>query len=78
MQLQIAPSLTLFSKKLISLGKKYFSIPPQDMPYYHEIPLTLRAQLDQMEENQLCVRNSIKWKRTKSRLRWHAKTNASI
>jgi hypothetical protein len=52
MQLQIAPSLTLFSKKLISLGKKYFSIPPQDMPYYHEIPLTLRAQLDQMEENQ--------------------------
>jgi hypothetical protein len=37
---------------LISLGKKYFSIPPQDVPYYLEIPLTLRAQLDQTEQNQ--------------------------
>jgi len=27
-QLQIAPLLTLSNKKLISLGKKYFSIPP--------------------------------------------------
>jgi len=45
-QLQIAPLLTLFNKKLISLSKKYFSIPPQDLPYYPEIPLTLRAQFN--------------------------------
>jgi hypothetical protein len=30
-QLQIALSLTLSNKKLISLGKKYFSILPQDL-----------------------------------------------
>jgi hypothetical protein len=52
MQLQIAPLLTLFNKKLISLGKKYFSIPLEDLPYYLEIPLTLRAQLDQTKQNQ--------------------------
>jgi hypothetical protein len=51
-QLQIAPPLTLSNKKLISLGKKYFSILPQDLLYYLEIPLTLRAQLDQTEHNQ--------------------------
>jgi hypothetical protein len=45
-QRQIAPLLTLSNKKLISLGKKNFSIPPQDLPYYPEIPLTLCAQLD--------------------------------
>jgi hypothetical protein len=45
-QLQIAPPLNLSNKKLISLGKKYFLIPPQDLPYYPEIPLTLRVQLD--------------------------------
>jgi hypothetical protein len=45
-QLQIAPLLTLSNKKLISSGKKYFSILPQDMPYYPEIPLTLHVQLD--------------------------------
>jgi hypothetical protein len=37
---------------LISVGKKYFCIPPQDLPYYPEIPLILRAQLNQMEQNQ--------------------------
>jgi len=52
MQLQIAPPLTLSNKKLISLGKKCFSISPEDLPYYLEIPLTLRAQLDQTEQNQ--------------------------
>jgi hypothetical protein len=50
--LQIAPPLTYFNKKLISLGKKYFSILPQGLLYYPEIPLTLHAQLDQMEHNQ--------------------------
>jgi hypothetical protein len=50
-QLQIAPPLTLSNKKLISLGKKYFSILPQDLLYYPDIPLTLRAQLDQTEHN---------------------------
>jgi hypothetical protein len=51
-QLQITPLLTLSNKKLISLGKKYFSIPPWNLPYYIEIPLTLHAQLDQTEQNQ--------------------------
>ncbi len=46
-QLQIAPLLTLSNKKMISLGKKYFLILPQDLSYYPEIPLTLRAQINQ-------------------------------
>jgi hypothetical protein len=37
---------------LISLGKKYFSILLQDLLYYPEIPLILRAQLNQTEHNQ--------------------------
>jgi hypothetical protein len=51
-QMQIAPPLNLSNKKLISLGKKYFSILPQDLPYYPKIPLTLHAQLDQTKHNQ--------------------------
>jgi hypothetical protein len=34
------------------MGKNYFLIPPQDLPYYLKIPLTLRVQFNQMEMNQ--------------------------
>jgi hypothetical protein len=37
---------------MISLGKKYFSILPQDLSYYPKIPLTLCVQLDQTKQNQ--------------------------
>jgi hypothetical protein len=35
--------LLLIEKKLISLGRKYFSIPLEHLPYYPEIPGVLRA-----------------------------------
>jgi hypothetical protein len=45
-RLSIAPVLSLTENKLISLGKKYFSIPFEHMPYYLEIPSALRVQID--------------------------------
>jgi hypothetical protein len=36
--LLIAPVLSFTKKKLISLGKKYFLIPLEHLPYYPEIP----------------------------------------
>jgi hypothetical protein len=42
-RLLIAPVLSLTEKKLISLGNKYFSIPPKRMSYYLEIPSALCA-----------------------------------
>jgi hypothetical protein len=37
-RLSITPVLSLTKKKLISLGKKYFSIPLKHLSYYLEIP----------------------------------------
>ncbi len=41
--LSIAPVLSLVEKKLISLGKMYFSIPLEHMSYYPKIPGALCA-----------------------------------
>jgi hypothetical protein len=38
--------LSFTKKKLISLGKKYFSIALEHLPYYLEIPSALYTQID--------------------------------
>ena len=44
--LPIIPPLTLPNKKLVSLGKKYFSIPPEFLEYYPALPADVRSQID--------------------------------
>jgi hypothetical protein len=44
--------LSLIEKKLISLGKKYFSIPLEHLPYYPEIPSALYAQIDNEQKQE--------------------------
>ncbi len=48
--LSIAPVPSLTKKKLISLGKKYFSIPLKHLPDYPEICGALRTQIDDKQE----------------------------
>jgi hypothetical protein len=48
--LLISPMLSLIEKKLISLGKKYFSIPFEHLPYYPEIPSAFHTQIDNEHE----------------------------
>ena len=48
--LPTAPALSLSTKKLMSLGKKYFSIPPEDLSYYPEINASVRALIAAEEE----------------------------
>jgi hypothetical protein len=42
--------LSFIEKKLISLGKKYFSIPLKHLLYYPEIPGVFRTQIDNEHE----------------------------
>jgi len=48
--LLIALMLSFIEKKLISLGKKYFSIPLKHLLYYPEIPGVFRTQIDNEHE----------------------------
>ncbi len=48
--LSITPILSFTKKKLISMGKKYFSIPLNHLPYYPEIPGALYTQIDNEQE----------------------------
>lgn len=48
--LSIAPMLSLTEKKLISVGKKYFSIPLEHLLYYPQILRALCAQIDNKQE----------------------------
>jgi hypothetical protein len=49
-RLSIAPLLSLTEKKLISLGKKYLSIPLKHLPHYPKIPSALCTQFNNEQE----------------------------
>jgi hypothetical protein len=49
-RLSIALVLSLTEKKLISLSKKYFSIPFEHLSYYLTIPSAFHVQIDDERE----------------------------
>ncbi|XP_078732831.1 uncharacterized protein LOC144947479 isoform X1 [Lampetra fluviatilis] len=45
-RLPTAPVSSLSNKKLASLSKKYFSIPPKHLPYFPAVPIEISSQID--------------------------------